>query len=180
MVFVAALARVIDVLKDRVDPEGQLDITMVQQGRDQIEITMPLPSERVKRMRADFERELTNLERVALDAGQFERIMRTWLHTVEPYDDPERIEQALDEIVPDDPSKPYDMREVISRIVDDGDFFEVHEGLEEGELVVVHGAFRLDSELQIRGGRSMMNPDGGRAVPAHGRGTGTKPPVTVR
>src|SRR5919197_6080660 len=36
---------------------------------------------------------------------------------VEPYDDPERAEQALDEIVPDDPSKPYDMRDVISRTV---------------------------------------------------------------
>ena len=37
-----------------------------------------------------------------------------------------------------------------------GDYYEISEGLHEGELVVVHGAFRLDSELQIRGGRSMM------------------------
>ncbi len=46
---------------------------------------------------------------------------------VEPYDDPERADEALDSIVPDDPSKPYDMRDVISLIVDDGEFFEVHE-----------------------------------------------------
>src|SRR3954464_9603273 len=45
---------------------------------------------------------------------------------VEPYDDPEREDLELDTLVPDDSSKPYDMREVISRIVDDGEFFEVH------------------------------------------------------
>src|ERR687897_1452393 len=45
---------------------------------------------------------------------------------VEPYDEPERMEEALETIVPDDPSKPYDMRDVISLIVDDGEFFEVH------------------------------------------------------
>ena len=37
------------------------------------------------------------------------------------------MEEALDTIVPDDPQKPYDMRSVIVLIVDDGDFFEVHE-----------------------------------------------------
>ena len=46
---------------------------------------------------------------------------------VEPYDDPEREDPELDTLVPDDPQKPYDMREVVSRIVDDGEFFEVHE-----------------------------------------------------
>jgi acetyl-CoA carboxylase carboxyltransferase component len=41
-------------------------------------------------------------------------------------DDPLRTEDALDRIIPDDPSKPYDMREVVRRIVDKGDFFEIH------------------------------------------------------
>jgi acetyl-CoA carboxylase carboxyltransferase component len=41
-------------------------------------------------------------------------------------DDPTRADPALDEIVPDDPSKPYDMHDVIRRVVDDGDFLEVH------------------------------------------------------
>jgi acetyl-CoA carboxylase carboxyltransferase component len=41
-------------------------------------------------------------------------------------DDPLRAEDALDRIIPDDPSKPYDMREVVRRIVDKGDFFEIH------------------------------------------------------
>ena len=42
-------------------------------------------------------------------------------------DDPLRADEALDTIVPDSPTKPYDMKEVIHRIVDDGEFFEVHE-----------------------------------------------------
>src|ERR1700761_5151137 len=42
-------------------------------------------------------------------------------------DDPERMDADLDHVVPDNPNKPYDMREVVSRIVDDGEFFEVHE-----------------------------------------------------
>jgi propionyl-CoA carboxylase beta chain len=46
---------------------------------------------------------------------------------VEPADDPERMDLELDSIVPDNPNKPYDMRDVVARIVDDGDFFEVHE-----------------------------------------------------
>ena len=35
---------------------------------------------------------------------------------VEPYDDPERMDEALDEIVPPDPQKPYDMRDVVSLV----------------------------------------------------------------
>ncbi len=46
---------------------------------------------------------------------------------VQPTDDPERMDEALDTIVPDAPNKPYDMRDVAKLIVDDEDFFEVHE-----------------------------------------------------
>src|SRR5437899_3865933 len=60
---------------------------------------------------------------------------------VEPYDDPDRADEALDTIVPDDASKPYDMRAVISRIVDDGDFFEVHAHYAQN---IVVGLARLD------------------------------------
>jgi propionyl-CoA carboxylase beta subunit len=42
-------------------------------------------------------------------------------------DDRLRTEVALDSIIPEDPSKPYDMREVIRLIVDDGSFFELQE-----------------------------------------------------
>jgi propionyl-CoA carboxylase beta chain len=41
-------------------------------------------------------------------------------------DDPNRMEERLNRLVPSDPNKPYDMREVISLVVDGGDFFEVH------------------------------------------------------
>ncbi|MCS7010752.1 MAG: acyl-CoA carboxylase subunit beta [Anaerolineales bacterium] len=42
-----------------------------------------------------------------------------------PRDDPLRMDQELDSLVPDDPTKPYDVKEVIQRIVDDRDFFEI-------------------------------------------------------
>lgn len=42
-------------------------------------------------------------------------------------DDPLRMEEALNSLVPDDANKPYDIKEVIRLIVDDGNFFEIHE-----------------------------------------------------
>ncbi len=44
-----------------------------------------------------------------------------------PRDNPLRREKSLDTLIPDDPGKPYDIKEVISKIVDDGAFFEIHE-----------------------------------------------------
>jgi acetyl-CoA carboxylase carboxyltransferase component len=44
-----------------------------------------------------------------------------------PTDDPMRMDPELDGIVPANPNKPYDMREVVRGIVDDGEFFEVQE-----------------------------------------------------
>jgi acetyl-CoA carboxylase carboxyltransferase component len=40
-------------------------------------------------------------------------------------DDPLRAEADLDTLVPDSPNKPYDMKEVVRRVVDDGVFYEV-------------------------------------------------------
>jgi len=48
-----------------------------------------------------------------------------------------------------------------------GDYYLVRKGLEEGELVVTNGAFRIDSELQIRGRPSMMSPPGERPDAPH-------------
>jgi acetyl-CoA carboxylase carboxyltransferase component len=42
-------------------------------------------------------------------------------------DDPLRMDEALNTIIPDDPNKPYDIKEIIRLIVDDGKFFEIHE-----------------------------------------------------
>ncbi|MBE2241012.1 MAG: acyl-CoA carboxylase subunit beta, partial [Caldilineaceae bacterium] len=46
---------------------------------------------------------------------------------IPPIDDPERRCPELETLVPVEPHKPYDVRQVIHTIVDDGRFFEVHE-----------------------------------------------------
>ena len=44
-----------------------------------------------------------------------------------PTDDPiNRIDDSLNQIIPDNPNKAYDMYSVINSVVDDGDFFEIH------------------------------------------------------
>ncbi|MHA1771867.1 MAG: acyl-CoA carboxylase subunit beta [Candidatus Thorarchaeota archaeon] len=40
---------------------------------------------------------------------------------------PDDVDMSIDEVVPDDPNKPYDMRDVVAKVVDNGEFFEVHE-----------------------------------------------------
>ena len=60
---------------------------------------------------------------------------------VSPTDDPQRMDEALDSLVPDDPSKPYDMKEIIARVVDEGEFMEVHEHFAQNLIV---GFARLD------------------------------------
>lgn len=40
-------------------------------------------------------------------------------------DPPDRVEVALDTLVPDNPNLPYDIKEVITKVVDEGDFFEL-------------------------------------------------------
>ncbi|HJR90875.1 MAG TPA: acyl-CoA carboxylase subunit beta [Acidimicrobiia bacterium] len=42
-------------------------------------------------------------------------------------DSPDRIDDSLDAIIPDSATHPYDMVEVIETVVDDAEFFEVHE-----------------------------------------------------
>ncbi|HER26779.1 MAG TPA: acyl-CoA carboxylase subunit beta, partial [Rhodospirillales bacterium] len=45
---------------------------------------------------------------------------------VRPTDDvASRPEMSLDSLIPDNPNKPYDMKELITKVVDEGDFFEV-------------------------------------------------------
>jgi len=42
-------------------------------------------------------------------------------------DELEREEKSLDTLVPDNPNKPYDIKELILKVVDEGDFFELQE-----------------------------------------------------
>jgi Cu(I)/Ag(I) efflux system membrane fusion protein len=51
-----------------------------------------------------------------------------------------------------------------------GDFYIVKSGLEEGELVVTNGTFKIDSELQIQAKPSMMSPEGGASTVGHQHG----------
>ncbi len=70
------IPQVIDVLKKRIDPNGLYEISIVRQGQDRIEITMPLPSDRVKELKKVFEDKLAELSVTSIDDADFERIMR--------------------------------------------------------------------------------------------------------
>ncbi|RMH77450.1 MAG: acyl-CoA carboxylase subunit beta [Actinomyces sp.] len=56
-------------------------------------------------------------------------------------DDPERLCPELDTLLPDSPNVPYDMHDVITSVVDDGDFFEYHAAWARS---IVCGFARLD------------------------------------
>src|SRR6202041_4046339 len=43
------------------------------------------------------------------------------------FDDIERVDMSLDTLIPDNPNKPYDIKELILKVVDEGDFFEIQE-----------------------------------------------------
>ncbi|MBX9840585.1 MAG: acyl-CoA carboxylase subunit beta [Xanthobacteraceae bacterium] len=43
------------------------------------------------------------------------------------HDDVGRVDLSLDTLIPDNPNKPYDVKELITKVVDEGDFFEVSE-----------------------------------------------------
>lgn len=58
-------------------------------------------------------------------------------------DDPDRESPELDDIVPEDPYKPYDMYEVIRSIVDNEEFFEVHSAFARNIIV---GFARFDGQ----------------------------------
>jgi len=53
----------------------------------------------------------------------------------------DRADASLDRLVPEDPMRPYDIKDAIHSIVDDGDFFEVHEHYAKN---IVVGFARLD------------------------------------
>lgn len=54
---------------------------------------------------------------------------------VPPTDDPLRMSEALDSLIPEDPSEPYDIKDAIHLIVDDGNFFEIHENYAQNIVV---------------------------------------------
>ncbi|MBO0732815.1 MAG: acyl-CoA carboxylase subunit beta [Methylocapsa sp.] len=51
------------------------------------------------------------------------------------FDDPLRAEPSLDSLAPEDPAKPYDIKELIAKIVDEADFFEIQAAFAENIVV---------------------------------------------
>jgi propionyl-CoA carboxylase beta chain len=43
------------------------------------------------------------------------------------FDDAQRLDKSLDTLIPENPNRPYDIKELILKIVDEGDFFEIQE-----------------------------------------------------
>jgi propionyl-CoA carboxylase beta chain len=59
------------------------------------------------------------------------------------YDDPERVEESLDTLIPDNPNQPYDMKELITKVADEGDFYEIQE---EFAGNIITGFIRLEGQ----------------------------------
>lgn len=68
--------RMIDVLRTRVNPRGLFEISFVRQGRDRLIVSMPLPTERVRELRAAFDAQVERLVSYDLDAPALERALR--------------------------------------------------------------------------------------------------------
>jgi acetyl-CoA carboxylase carboxyltransferase component len=64
--------------------------------------------------------------------------------TIRSEDDPLRTDEKLNEVVPDEPNKPYDMHEVINKIVDCGEFLEIMQNWA-GNILI--GYARLDGRV---------------------------------
>jgi len=57
------------------------------------------------------------------------------------FDATDRLDMSLDTLIPDNPNKPYDMKELILKVVDEGDFFEIQEAHARN---IVTGFARID------------------------------------
>ena len=111
---------------------------------------------------------------------------------VEPTDDANRMDKELDGIVPEQPNRPYDMREVITRIVDNRQFLEVQKGFADnlvigfarmnGRVVGIVGnqpavlAGVLDIDASVKGGRFVRFCDCFNIPDHHLRGRARLPP----
>jgi len=59
------------------------------------------------------------------------------------FDAPDRVEMSLDTLVPDNPNQPYDMKELINKIADEGDFFEIQKDFAAN---IITGFIRLEGQ----------------------------------
>ena len=74
--------------------------------------------------------------------------------TVPTKDPIERVEHSLDSLIPDDPAKPYDIKEVINKIADEGEFFEIQSNYAQN---IVIGFIRLNgSTIGVVGNQPLV------------------------
>ncbi len=59
------------------------------------------------------------------------------------FDDPARLEPSLDTLIPDNPNKPYDMKELIEKVADEGDFYEIQGAFARN---IITGMIRIEGE----------------------------------
>jgi propionyl-CoA carboxylase beta chain len=59
------------------------------------------------------------------------------------HDDPERLETRLNTLIPDSANKPYDMKELILSLADEGDFFEIQEAFAKN---IITGFIRIEGQ----------------------------------
>ena len=59
------------------------------------------------------------------------------------FDDPGRVEASLDTLVPDNPNMPYAMKELITKLADEGDFYELQEEFAKN---IITGFIRLEGQ----------------------------------
>ena len=59
------------------------------------------------------------------------------------FDDPGRVEPSLDSLIPDNPNQPYDMKELILKVADEGDFFEIQKDYAAN---IITGFVRLEGQ----------------------------------
>jgi len=68
--------RMIEILKNRVNPRGLYEISFVRQGRDRLVISMPLPTEQVREARQRFDEAVATVAEYDLDETRLQRALR--------------------------------------------------------------------------------------------------------
>lgn len=129
------------------------------------------PGKRTVRIRADFENYDQSLKPNMLISGKIRSTMREEKLLVPAssvlWTGPRSLVYIKD---PASDMPRFEVREVEPG-PRSGNYFVIEKGVEEGEQVVFHGAFRLDSEMQLADRFSMMNREPGRGVvPVHDHG----------
>ncbi|XOV74156.1 MAG: protein translocase subunit SecD [Phycisphaerales bacterium] len=66
----------IDVLRERVNPQGLFEISFVQQGRDRMVVSMPLPTPEVKALGDEYRDALESFEDFTIDVSALQRALR--------------------------------------------------------------------------------------------------------